>query len=158
MVQNTWAPWAGSEDAFAAFNPHFKSKCAHPIHIANVMLTMANNTTHYPPGSGVCVDHDATIPSEILYCTIENPLPASGWPAPEALKPYMYNYEGSEPYPFTHDPTESELTASLSESGGKKNMFGQEPAKDKVYEPVCNSLPSLAGKCFAITGTTSGTG
>ena len=31
-------------------------------------------------------------------------------------------------------------------------------AKDKIYDKVVDSLPSLAGKCVAITGTTSGTG
>ena len=29
--------------------------------------------------------------------------------------------------------------------------------KNKVFEPTVESCPSLAGKCIAITGTTSGT-
>ena len=37
-------------------------------------------------------------------------------------------------------------------------LYGTAPIKDKIYEEFAAGLPSLKGKCIAITGTTSGTG
>jgi len=46
----------------------------------------------------------------------------------------------------------------FSPTKGKTHVTETAKLSNKIYEKVVDSLPSLAGKCVAITGTTSGTG
>merc|ERR1712227_693902 len=55
------------EEQFSGFNFFFKGMVGDPVHIGNVIETLINNTTKWPAGANIGIDHDATYDSARVY-------------------------------------------------------------------------------------------
>jgi len=55
------------EEQFSGFNFFFKGIVGDPVHIGNVIETLLNNTTKWPAGANIGLDHDATYDAARVY-------------------------------------------------------------------------------------------
>ena len=77
-----------------AFNAVDKSSGGDPADVAKLFLTLLDNTTLYPPSSGILIDHDLTMNMKVLYASIEEPTPGTGLPNPAELLPLARDLRG----------------------------------------------------------------
>lgn len=80
----------------AAFNPIDQSGGGNPQDIAELFLTMCDNSTLHPPSSGVAIDHDFTMNAKVFLRYVEEAhLPDTPYPPPEILKQWARNVDGT---------------------------------------------------------------
>jgi NAD(P)-dependent dehydrogenase (short-subunit alcohol dehydrogenase family) len=88
---------------FSNFNPYFQGTIGDPALLADVALSMFDNTTRWRPGEGVICDGDATFAADVLNLNIDDPesLP----PNKKQLEPHLCNAQGG-PYMFSAEKNE----------------------------------------------------